>query len=102
MSNSPAVMQALAKAGVKYVAEGANMPSEADAIKVYHDNKMLFGPAKVRTRHLPGITGSVSNARELLARIHARIHSASPWPGTCGMRMAGKHAGSPRNCIVLW
>ena len=35
------------KAGVKYVAEGANMPSEADAIKVYHENKMLFGPAKV-------------------------------------------------------
>ena len=41
--------QALAKAGVKYVAEGANMPSEADAIKVYHDSKIMFGPAKVRT-----------------------------------------------------
>ena len=42
------LVQALAKAGVKYVAEGANMPSEADAIKVYHENKIMFGPAKVR------------------------------------------------------
>ncbi len=47
MTDRPTVTQALAKAGVKYVAEGANMPSEADAIKVYHDNKILFGPAKV-------------------------------------------------------
>ena len=35
------------KAGVKYVAEGANMPSTAEAIKVYHDNNVMFGPAKV-------------------------------------------------------
>ena len=37
---------------MKYVAEGANMPSEADAIKVYHDSKIMFGPAKVRNPEL--------------------------------------------------
>lgn len=28
------------------VAEGANMPSTPEAVKVFHDNKVLFGPAK--------------------------------------------------------
>ena len=32
--------------GVFAVAEGANMPSTPDAIEVYFDNKMLYGPAK--------------------------------------------------------
>src|SRR5699024_1851073 len=31
--------------GVKAVAEGANMPSTADAIKVFQNNDVLFGPA---------------------------------------------------------
>lgn len=38
--------EALAKAGVMAVAEGANMPSTLDAIKVFQDNGILFGPAK--------------------------------------------------------
>lgn len=38
--------QALVKAGVKYVAEGANMPSTTEAINVYHANSIMFGPAK--------------------------------------------------------
>jgi len=38
--------EALAKAGVIAVAEGANMPSTLDAIKVFQDNGILFGPAK--------------------------------------------------------
>ena len=29
------------------VAEGANMPSDPEAIKVYHDKGIEFGPAKV-------------------------------------------------------
>eukprot|EP00891_Asterochloris_glomerata_P003540 jgi/Astpho2/3540/Aster-06451 len=37
---------ALVKAGCKYVMEGANMPSESDAIRVYHKNKIDFGPGK--------------------------------------------------------
>lgn len=33
-------------AGVKLVAEGANMPSDAEAIAYFHKNKVEFGPAK--------------------------------------------------------
>lgn len=36
----------LAKNGCFCVSEGANMPSTPEAIAVYYDNKMLFGPAK--------------------------------------------------------
>jgi len=32
--------------GVKAVAEGANMPSSADAIRVFQSNNLLFGPSK--------------------------------------------------------
>ncbi|MGM0213046.1 NADP-specific glutamate dehydrogenase [Enterococcus sp. AZ109] len=32
--------------GVKVVAEGANMPSTMDAVKVYHENGVLYGPGK--------------------------------------------------------
>lgn len=32
--------------GVKVVAEGANMPSTLEAIKVFQDNDVFFGPAK--------------------------------------------------------
>ena len=41
--------KALVKAGCKLVAEGANMPSTSDAIDHYHENKVEFGPAKVRS-----------------------------------------------------
>ena len=32
--------------GIRFVAEGANMPSNSDAIKVYKNNKVFFGPGK--------------------------------------------------------
>ncbi|HUC94161.1 MAG TPA: NADP-specific glutamate dehydrogenase [Paenibacillus sp.] len=32
--------------GVKAIGEGANMPSTLEAIEVFHDNHVLFGPAK--------------------------------------------------------
>ena len=38
--------QALVKNGCYCVSEGANMPSTLDAIKVYQENKVLYGPAK--------------------------------------------------------
>ena len=38
--------KALAKNGCKYVAEGANMPSTPDAIKVFESARIHFGPAK--------------------------------------------------------
>lgn len=36
----------LADNGCKYVAEGANMPSTADAIEVYRERGLYFGPGK--------------------------------------------------------
>ena len=38
--------KALVKAGVKLVAEGANMPSNSEAIDYFHKNKIEFAPAK--------------------------------------------------------
>ena len=38
--------KALVKAGVKLVAEGANMPSDASAIAYFHKNDVEFAPAK--------------------------------------------------------
>jgi len=38
--------QKLIKAGVRIVAEGANMPCEIDAIKAFHKSKVLFAPGK--------------------------------------------------------
>ena len=37
----------IAEAGCKIVAEGANMPSDPEAIKIYHEKDIEFGPAKV-------------------------------------------------------
>ncbi len=39
--------EALVKAGAKIVAEGANMPSDPEAIQIYHEKGVEFGPAKV-------------------------------------------------------
>jgi glutamate dehydrogenase (NADP+) len=38
--------EGLVKAGCYCVSEGANMPSNLDAIKIYQDNNFLYGPAK--------------------------------------------------------
>ena len=38
--------RALVKNGTRLVAEGANMPSTREAIKIFHDAKILFGPGK--------------------------------------------------------
>ncbi|MCK8488145.1 NADP-specific glutamate dehydrogenase [Paenibacillus sp. MBLB2552] len=43
--NEAAAKQLVAN-GVKYVAEGANMPSSLEAIEVYLNNGVYFGPAK--------------------------------------------------------
>ncbi len=38
--------QALVKNGCYCISEGANMPSTLDAIKIYQENNVLYGPAK--------------------------------------------------------
>ena len=40
--------ETLANNGCKYVFEGANMPSNKDAIEVFKKNKIIYFPAKVR------------------------------------------------------
>ncbi|RJP36591.1 MAG: glutamate dehydrogenase, partial [Desulfobacteraceae bacterium] len=37
---------ALVKNGCMCVAEGANMPSTPEAVKIYQENKLLYGPGK--------------------------------------------------------
>lgn len=41
-----AAAQKLVEGGIKAVGEGANMPSTLEAIEVFLNNKVLFGPAK--------------------------------------------------------
>ena len=36
----------LARNGIKFIAEGANMPSDSDAIQVYRDAEITYGPSK--------------------------------------------------------
>ncbi len=38
--------ETLVQNGVIAVAEGANMPSTLEAVSIFHENKILFGPAK--------------------------------------------------------
>lgn len=38
--------QNLVDNGVKYVAEGANMPSDADAISIFQNNNIIYSPGK--------------------------------------------------------
>jgi glutamate dehydrogenase/leucine dehydrogenase len=47
---STASKAALVKNGVYCVAEGANMPSDLDTIKVYKENGVLYGLAKACER----------------------------------------------------
>lgn len=38
--------KAMVENGIKYVAEGANMPSNSDAVAVYKQHKLYYGPGK--------------------------------------------------------
>ena len=49
--------QALVKNGCIAVGEGANMPSTPDAIHVFRDNKVLFGPGKAANAGGVAISG---------------------------------------------
>lgn len=58
----------IAEAGCKIVAEGANMPSDPEAIKVYHEKDIEFGPAKV-----PPTAVQVPHIRLTAAAMHIRV-----------------------------
>ncbi|MBU1014141.1 MAG: NADP-specific glutamate dehydrogenase [Bacteroidetes bacterium] len=85
---------ALVKNGVICVAEGANMPSTPEAVEVFHDNKVLFGPGKavnaggVATSGLEMSQNSMKinwSAKEVDERLHnimINIHNACVKNGT--------------------
>ena len=77
----------LVKNGCIAVAEGANMPSDADAIQVFLDNKILFAPGKAANAGGVAVSGlemsqnslrlswSQKEVDEKLLNIMKNIHS---------------------------
>ena len=88
--------QTLVKNGVKCVAEGANMPSTLDAIKVFEESRVLYAPGKasnaggVATSGLEMSQNSLRlswTRKEVDERLHAimvNIHAACVKHGTEG------------------
>lgn len=86
----------LAANGCMLVSEGANMPSTIDAINVFLDNKMLFGPAKAANAGGVAVSGleQSQNAMRLswtreevdkhLLEIMQKIHGACVEQGRDG------------------
>lgn len=84
----------LVENGVICVAEGANMPSTPEAVEVFHESKVLFGPGKavnaggVATSGLEMSQNSMKlnwSAKEVDERLHeimCNIHEASAKHGT--------------------
>ncbi len=89
----------LVKKGVKYVAEGANMPSTPEAIEVFHNAGVVFAPGKasnaggVATSGLEMSQNSLRlswTAEEVDQRLHAimkNIHASCVQYGTEGKRV---------------
>ena len=81
--------QHLLNNGVYVISEGANMPSTLDAIKLYLDNKILYGPAKAANAGGVAVSGLEMSQNSLrlswsreevdarLQNIMKSIHSAS-------------------------
>jgi len=81
--------QALVNNGCFCVGEGANMPSTLDAIKIYLDNNVLYGPAKAANAGGVAVSGlemaqnsqrlswSREKVDEELQKIMKNIHKAS-------------------------
>jgi len=71
--------EALIKNGCTLVCEGANMPSTVDAVGVYRENKVLFGPAKAANAGgvaTSGLEMSQNSLRMLWPReeVEERLH----------------------------
>jgi glutamate dehydrogenase (NADP+) len=86
--------QNLVKNGVICVAEGANMPSTPDAVEVFLDNKVLFGPGKAvnaggvatsgleMSQNSMKLNWSAEEVDEKLHNIMINIHGACVKHGT--------------------
>jgi glutamate dehydrogenase/leucine dehydrogenase len=60
--------QTLVKNGCICVAEGANMPSEAEAINVFLENKILFGPGKAANAGGVAVSGLEMSQNAMIIR----------------------------------
>ncbi|MDO4432152.1 MAG: NADP-specific glutamate dehydrogenase [Aerococcaceae bacterium] len=58
----------LIKNGVRFVAEGANMPSDSDAIKVYKQHNIYYGPGKAA--NAGGVAVSALEMSQNSQRLH--------------------------------
>lgn len=69
----------IVEAGCKIVAEGANMPSDPEAIKIYHEKGIEFGPAKVPKRQaLPSCVLSLPSCALSAGTMCSQMRQASP------------------------
>jgi glutamate dehydrogenase (NADP+) len=96
---------ALVKNGCYCVSEGANMPSNIDAIKTYQENNFLYGPAKAANAGGVAVSGlemSQNSARLLWTReevdgimksIHQQCLDASDRYGKKGDYLTGANIG---------
>ncbi len=97
--------EALVKAGVIAVAEGANMPSTLEAIRVFQENGIMFGPAKAANAGGVAVSGlemtqnsirlqwtreEVDNKlREIMKKIYQQSIEAAEAYGRPGDLLAG-------------
>ncbi len=96
--------QKLVENGCYAVAEGANMPSTPEAIKVFLKNKVAFGPAKAANaggvatsglemaQNSQRLSWSFEETDKYLARIMKNIHASA--------KKASEEYGKPGNLVV--
>ncbi|MBO9598603.1 MAG: NADP-specific glutamate dehydrogenase [Cohnella sp.] len=94
----------LVAGGVKAIGEGANMPSTLEAIEVFLNNKVLFGPAKAA--NAGGVATSalemVQNSMRLswtFEEVDAKLHEIMTNIYRNSMRAANEY-GHPGNLVV--
>ena len=104
-----ALAQGLVKAGCYCVSEGANMPSNIEAINIYKDNNFLYGPAKAANAGGVAVSGlemsqnslRLSWSREevdnrllgIMKSIHKQCLDAAETYGKKGDYLAGANIG---------
>ncbi|MFC1735992.1 NADP-specific glutamate dehydrogenase [Candidatus Hydrogenedentota bacterium] len=102
---SGADAQTLVDQGCKVVSEGANMPTDPDGVKVFLDNKVLFGPGKAANAGGVAVSGlemSQNSMRmswtreevdnrlcEIMKAVHTQAYEASEEYGMTGNLVAG-------------
>ncbi len=95
---------ALVKNGCKLVAEGANMPSTPEAVDVFLDNKVLYGPGKAANAGGVATSGleMAQNAMHLnwtRAEVESRLHQIMVAIHHSAHETA-KEYGKPGNYVV--